>query len=341
MKSSTNNDGGSVDDDLESVEVHTPNNGAHVGTNGANYGPPTSPTPTSDWYNNQQRDGGVTSIGGAEIANAQLPMMGQFCAAILVLIAITTGFNQSTTPNYNYGVAVGIVAVIFSLLGIVLTSLPDLSNQTLFSSPVLGSVSIGYLNALLLFVWWFVAACVLTFDHPFEITGNGYFATWAGLIFSVRGCGITSAYMKSAVAGIGPLLGLMAASVVVILAVPSDIGKHHTHNAEAVFALVLGIFTPVLAFVLIHLGNTNTAIGPVVLPILAVLSVLWLVMASLVTFRGPFKETGNGYFAAWAGAAMAILATNQARIGGVNSNDMTEIRQTNSHDTADTDDDGL
>jgi hypothetical protein len=45
----------------------------------------------------------------------------------------------------------------------------------------------------------------------------------------------------------------------------------------------------------------------------AILTVCWIIMASLVTFRGPFEVTGNGYFASWAGAATASVATFAAK----------------------------
>lgn len=37
-----------------------------------------------------------------------------------------------------------------------------------------------------------------------------------------------------------------------------------------------------------------------------VIAVLWLVVAPLATFVGPFTEVGNGYIAAWGGLAAAI-----------------------------------
>jgi len=38
---------------------------------------------------------------------------------------------------------------------------------------------------------WFVAVCVLTFDGPFNITGNGYFGTWAAMF-----CSLSFAYQE-------------------------------------------------------------------------------------------------------------------------------------------------
>mmetsp|Transcript_17870 Transcript_17870/g.49560 ORF Transcript_17870/g.49560 Transcript_17870/m.49560 type:complete len:338 (-) Transcript_17870:404-1417(-) len=329
----------SNEDDLDSVEVSPPPQN-HIGENrpsGQGYPPAT---PTSEWYYTQQRDDSTINVAGTEVANAQVPMMAQFCCAILVLVAITTGFDKHETSNYSYAVAASIIAMIFSLAGIVFAATPGLGGQMLFSAPILGSVSVGYLNALFLFVWWLVAACVLTFDHPFLITGNGYFASWAGFVFSIMGCGVSASAVRSTLSGVGPLLGLVGASVILIIATPEEIGSNHEHNSEAVYALILGIFTPLLVLVILNVGDTTSTVGPMKLPILVILSILWVVMASLVTFRGPFKDTGNGYFAAWAGAGMCLLATHQTRVTA-NANDMTQIRQTNSTDTADTAEDDV
>ena len=40
-----------------------------------------------------------------------------------------------------------------------------------------------------------------------------------------------------------------------------------------------------------------------------IFAILWIVMACLVTFRGPFLVTGNGYFAAWIGSVLCCLTT--------------------------------
>lgn len=40
-------------------------------------------------------------------------------------------------------------------------------------------------------VLWFFAACVLTFDGPFNVTGNGFFGTWAAMF-----CALAYAYQE-------------------------------------------------------------------------------------------------------------------------------------------------
>ena len=44
---------------------------------------------------------------------------------------------------------------------------------------------VGLVAATFFTIWWIPGAGVLTFKGPFVGTGNGYFSSWAALIFSV------------------------------------------------------------------------------------------------------------------------------------------------------------
>ena len=38
--------------------------------------------------------------------------------------------------------------------------------------------------------------------------------------------------------------------------------------------------------------------------------VIWATVAGILTFDGPFRDTGNGYFATWAGFIVVIFFAN-------------------------------
>lgn len=96
-------------------------------------------------------------------------------------------------------------------------------------------------------------------------------------------------------------LGLV--SVILICAAAPTIGDGKNWQGQAVFALIVGIFTfvAVLAFVIAEHRSVLGASKNNLLARLLTLSFfgfLWVIMASCTTFGGPFHATGNGYFGA-------------------------------------------
>jgi hypothetical protein len=148
---------------------------------------------------------------------------------------------------------------------------------------------------------------VLTFNGPFEVTSNGYFASWGGVIFAAMALGVTTEAMKSQAGGLGFFNGLLVASIVLLCAVPQYIGG--THNGESVYCLVIAILSAaaVLAF------GAYPSVEKYKFPFFALFAILWIVLACLTTFRGPFLQTGNGYFASWFGCILCIMAAAASR----------------------------
>jgi len=161
-------------------------------------------------------------------------------------------------------------------------------------------------------LWWGIAAGVITFQGPYDRTGNGYFAVWAGFLFSIVGIGASVTKTWSMAANSGPTIGLLMASVVVFCALLGGeaIGHAKPYQGEAIYALIISILTAfVIAVVLILESNGHEeAVVKFKLPMFLLFGVLWVVLACCVTFSGPFTGTGNGYFGSWAGAALCLRA---------------------------------
>ena len=112
--------------------------------------------------------------------------------------------------------------------------------------------------------------------------------------------GFTASAFQTSVKGLGALMGLLASSIIVIIALIDWVGGG-LFRGESIYAMVVACITVLL--VLVHIykekkeGDGDGG-GMVMFGVLlAFFAALWLVMACLVTFRGPFIATGNGYFA--------------------------------------------
>ena len=90
-------------------------------------------------------------------------------------------------PTWRTSVICRIVSIVASLVLVIVESKNPVSlAKVLFTGvPKVGGVTVEMLFAFFLFVWWAIAAGIMTFQGPFTATTNGYFATWAALLFSL------------------------------------------------------------------------------------------------------------------------------------------------------------
>ena len=131
-------------------------------------------------------------------------------------------------------------------------------------------------------------------------TGNGYFASWGLVIFSGISMGFSNeklpANVRKVTDGMHFILGLGAASVVVIVSLIPYFDYYHGYylNGEVIFALIVGILSVlvVVNFVYAKMKN-NQQLKQYEVPTLSTLAGLWIIAATLATFRGPFLTTGK------------------------------------------------
>ena len=223
-----------------------------------------------------------------------------FLAAIVLLIAVTSTQDMTPPSWFKYGCSVASVTMIFSFIGVMMTLVDDAAILTFG----------GYLNYFLL-IWNFAGAICLTFWGQFQSTGNGYFSVWAMVIFSLMGIGITQEHVRSTASGSDSLLGFFASSIIVLIAIIPSISKD---DPPTVYAITLACLSVVLAGFFIAMRNRGLGDPSMFkFALLGAFAIMWIVLAFLVTFRGPFLVTGNGYFASWAGAVTSVFAAMTAR----------------------------
>jgi hypothetical protein len=242
-------------------------------------------------------DGGTTQgIAAGLLDEAKLPYVGGFVSGVILLIALTVG-SLKDDKYYEYGIAIAVVAMFFSLVGFVLTHVNTVDSKILM------------VNNYFLFLWNFIGTCFMTFGSPFDETGNGYFAAWGLTIFAVMGLGVN---LKEETNNMGSLMGNFASSIVVIVAIAAEGLK--SYKADATYALIVACLSLVVVLFVAKMERNNGAQSILTFPVLALFAILWLVAAALVTFRGPFPTTGNGYFGSWSGALTMIFAAVAARM---------------------------
>lgn len=122
---------------------------------------------------------------------------------------------------------------------------------------------------------------------------------------------------KSTVRGLGSVMGHLAASVVFLVSCIPEVNrlaKGSKVRNNAIYGLFLACFSTLCMLAIIYMDKKGKPLSQMInLVLMACLSILWLVAACLVTFDGPFTETSNGYFSAWAALITAMYATSAAR----------------------------
>lgn len=243
----------------------------------------------------------MAPVMGFDLSGDLYPLSLVTVASFILMIAVVTW--DEAMRSYGYALAVPVVSLVICIACILLIKFMG----TLYSQ-------YGRHLTHLLFTWNFTGACFLTFSSPFDTTGNGYFAAWACVATSAMAMGFTAEAFRSRLQGMGPLMGLGVSSVITIIALVDSVGAG-AHRGQSIFAMIVAVFTIVLIAAIMYLQKTHNEVRWFKRARLAshgLFAFMWLLVACLCTFSGPFNKTGNGYFASWGGAACAAYAAFSA-----------------------------
>ena len=101
-------------------------------------------------------------VAGVKINQLRMPLVGMFVSATVLLIAVLS-WKQAANPIRwkAYAISIPAVTMAFSFLFILMTCSESFYKKT------------GKQANVVLFLWNFIGALLLTFVDPFTTTGNG------------------------------------------------------------------------------------------------------------------------------------------------------------------------
>ena len=127
---------------------------------------------------------------------------------------------------------------------------------------------------------------------PAFINMTGFFGSWGLVLFATMAVGVTWSTVQQ---HSGPIMGLFASAVVVLVAISSHgVKKNDGDFGQLVYGLVLSILTILLVGAMIKSSPDQLLPQSQQYILMVVFSIMWIVAASLLTFSGPFLNTGNG-----------------------------------------------
>jgi len=129
-------------------------------------------------------------------------------------------------------------------------------------------------------LWNSIGAIILTFNGPFLATTNGYFASWALVIFSIMAAGFKERAGNAAesLKTSGPMVGLLFFSTVLTLAIVFV----NFYYWRTILALIVSLFTMIMSSFLLFLEyRGSTSVGKLKMPLLSAFATLWTVVVAI------------------------------------------------------------
>jgi len=251
----------------------------------------------------------VTTDGIMSASQRETACIGGILVASCVELAQAAENCQKTGVDCDdengYAVAVGCISLFLCLIYVVCLHL----------RPAMIGVLSKYFPIFFV-VWWGVGTIVLTFDSPFNITGNGYFACWGAVLLSIYYCQITMAKFKvlgtrisEAIAGnqqrktlmLIMILSFVEAFAALVLWDDLNDSLTEKQSDQETWAFCAGIISGGIdaIYLLLEIYRPGM-LGPLFMKYYSWFLVPWWMFgAGVVTFDAPFPSTGNGYFCAW------------------------------------------
>mmetsp|Transcript_16514 Transcript_16514/g.31472 ORF Transcript_16514/g.31472 Transcript_16514/m.31472 type:complete len:339 (+) Transcript_16514:179-1195(+) len=159
--------------------------------------------------------------------------------------------------------------------------------------------------SVVLLLWWCIGTGIITFKAPFVNSSNGWFGAWGGLLATMKwAVGITTNHFRDAPTGIKYLKYLAFTSIVLVFASIPPIRHKWLHWEGAGFSIAASALTLIAtAYLLLMYGDIPRNVMKLTV---VLLFILWVCVAGVCTFHGPFVALNNGYFACWFGLLCAL-----------------------------------